>query len=334
MRRIGNLFGSVVEYDNLLAAWIEVKRGKRMHSNVLHVESRLPVVLSKLQDELVSGAYHPEPCRTFVLHDPKIRTIEAPHLRDRIVQHALTRIIRPAIESRLIRQTYACIQGRGTHAASNQAHRYLRQVPAGFVLNMDIRKFFPSIHRDTLMEQVRKILKCERTVSLLELFVRTDDSPIGIPIGATTSQILANLALNPLDHAAKRVLGMTRYVRYMDDALMVHADKGRLWEVFSALEAVVESLQLRVNPKSGIARVRDGVDFVGYRHFHGMKLIRKRSLYNIRRTLSRQASLPRVMAFLSHAKGTASLPFVASAIERIAPEFSPQINQWRAAHGA
>ena len=332
MRRHGNLFNLVVDYDNLLAAWHEVRRGKRMHESVLIIDGRLPVVLTQLRNELLAGEYRPRPCRSFTLYDPKVRTIEAPHVRDRIVQHALTRVIRDLIEARLIRQTYACIRGRGTHAASRQAHAYIRQVPDGYALKMDVRKFFPSIHHDTLMGQLERIIKCARTLALAESFVRTSETGRGIHIGATTSQILANLALSPVDHAAKRGLKCDRYVRYMDDVVIVDQDKGRLREVMARLTEVVHSLHLDVNQKSGITRVRDGLDFVGYRHFPSRKLIRKRSLYGIRRNLRAAPTLPRVMAYLSHAKGTASLAAVSRICITNAPEHKMAVWDWRIRH--
>lgn len=332
MRRTGNLFSLVVDRDNLLASWLEVRRGKRMHHPVLAMERRLPVVLEELRSELVAGTYKPRPNRSFILHDPKTRTIEAPHLRDRIVQHALVRVIRDLIEPRLIRHTYACIRGRGTHAASAQAHRYVRQVPQGFFLKLDIRKFFPSIHHDTLMHQLERIIKCPRTLGLLELFVRANGLDRGLPIGATTSQILANLALSPVDHAAKRELGTRRYVRYMDDIVVVDASKQVLHTVMAGLTEVVRGLRMEVNPKSGIGRVRDGLDFVGYRHFPGMKLIRKRSLYGIKKALTEGPTLPRVMAYLSHAKGTSSLPSVTRLCLQHAPAHKIDVWDWRVRH--
>lgn len=332
MRRTGNLFDLVVDYNNLLAAWNEVRLGKRMHVGVLRTERRLPVVLQRLQDALERGTYRPQPNRSFVVHDPKTRMIEAPHLHDRIVQHAVTRVVRDLIEPRLIRHTYACIRGRGTHAASEQAHRYVRRVPQGFYLKLDIRKFFPSIHHDTLMGQLERIIKCPRTLGLLELFVRTNGLDRGLPIGATTSQILANLALSPVDHAAKRELGARRYVRYMDDIVAVDGSKPFLRGVMADLTEVVHELRMEVNPKSSIGRVRDGLDFVGYRHFPGMKLIRKRSLYGIRKTLTAGPTLPRVMAYLSHAKDTSSLATVTRLCLQYAPAHKIDVWDWRVRH--
>ncbi len=332
MRRTGDLFRLVTDRDNMLAAWYEVRKGKRMHYPILKVERNLPVLLEALREELLRGSYRPQPSRTFMLYDPKTRVIEAPHLRDRIVQHALTRVIRDVIEARLIRHTYACLRGRGTHAASEQVHRYLRQVPDGFVLKMDIRKFFPSIHHDTLMAQVSRIIKCRPTLDLLGRFVRANNSGRGLAIGATTSQILANLALNPLDQAAKRDLGLRRYVRYMDDSVMVHASREALRQALSRLTEVVHDLGLEVNPKSCISRVRHGLDFVGYRHFVGTKLIRKRSLYGIRKALAAGPTLPRVMAYLSHAKGTGSLAAVTRLCVTNAPAYKMNVLDWRSRH--
>jgi len=72
---------------------------------------------------------------------------------------------------------------------------------------------------------------------------------------------------------------------------------------------------------------------VGYRHFLGSKLIRKRSLYNIRRNVAGRPTLPRVMAYLSHAKDTASLPTVAGLVKKAAPNWVPEINRWAVNHG-
>ena len=43
----------------------------------------------------------------------------------------------------------------------------------------------------------------------------------GLPIGNLTSQMFANVLLNPLDQFIKREMGVPKYVRYVDDLIML-----------------------------------------------------------------------------------------------------------------
>lgn len=139
--------------------------------------------------------------------------------------------------------------------------------------------------------------------------------------------------MNVKHEVLRQLVNVAYELRYIDDAVMVDEDKGRLREAMESLTDVLQKLRLERNPKSGIRRVRDGVDFVGYRHAPGCRLIRKRSLYNLRRKLARDPSLPKVMAYLSHALDTASLPRVIELVRQAAPEFTTDIRRWEAAHG-
>ncbi len=117
MKRYGNLWSSITEFDNLLFAANKAQRGKRFQENVLAFNYNLEAELFKLQAELQSKTYHPGAYKTFEIFEPKRRIISAAPYRDRIVHHALCNIIVPIFERTFIGDSYANRIGFGTHRA-------------------------------------------------------------------------------------------------------------------------------------------------------------------------------------------------------------------------
>ena len=332
MKRAGGLKHLWLNYEALLQAWYEVKHNKSYFFTILSYEQNLAVNLSNLLTSLENGTYRPEKLRLFYVHDPKTRLIEAPVLQDRIVQHALLSIIGPLIENRFIDHSYACRVKKGTHASSDQLKSYLvNYTGGGYCLKIDIEKYFYSIDHKVLDGQLRQIIKCEETLDLLKLFYK-NESGKGLPLGNVTSQILANLALNPLDHFIKRVLKFHHYVRYMDDMVILCDSKQRLQDALPQIKEVVDSLGLRMNKKTKISRISEGIDFVGYKTWFNRRVIRKRSLCRIKHKLAQDANQNRVASFLSHAKRTDSIVYVIKQILSVAPDYRPWIEQWYRKH--
>jgi retron-type reverse transcriptase len=71
----------------------------------------------ELRDQLLSGTYRPGPYTHFFIHEPKRRKISAAQFRDRVVHHALCRIIEPRFERVFLPDSYANRVGRGGHRA-------------------------------------------------------------------------------------------------------------------------------------------------------------------------------------------------------------------------
>jgi hypothetical protein len=105
----------------------------------------------------------------------------------------------------------------------------------------------------------------------------------GLPIGSLTSQWLANLYLDGLDHYVKDGLGAPYYLRYMDDFVLVGPDKQWCRAMLERIGAYVAGLDLTLNPKTGIRPISQGVDFVGYRHWTSHVLPRKRTVQRAKR---------------------------------------------------
>jgi len=329
--KIKNLWSQIADYESLLFAWKEVKQRKTTKPAILRYESSLAVNLDRIESSLVDGTYAPRPHREFWIKDPKPRLIQAPYLEDRIVQHAVCNAIRQPIQQRLIAQTYSCLVGRGTHRCSEQFLRYLDDTRWQYALKLDISKFFYSINHASLIAELDRHINCRKTLALLHLFIRANGGTCGLPIGASTSQILANLALNPLDHFARRELKLTTYLRYCDDMIALFETAEEAHTAMNGMCDKAAEIGLTLNSKSGIHYVPDGVDWVGYRHWRSKRLIRKRTIKAVRRNAP-GCSLETAMAYLSHAKGTASVAHVANTLWRHAPEHRCRIHWWIREH--
>ncbi len=286
MKRVGNLWPQIVSFANLAAAAKAAAAGKRGRPDVAAFNLNLEWEILALRRELESGAYVPGPYRKFRIRDPKPREISAAPFRDRVVHHALTRVIEPIFENRFSPHSYACRKGLGTHAALRRAAKGARG--CSFALKCDIRKYFASIDHTILLDQLSRTIKCRPTLDLAARIVSgfrpAADPPAryfpgdnlftpferlrGLPLGNQTSQFFANLYLNGLDHLVGEKLRPEVYVRYVDDFVLFGQDKSRLREMQSPIGQTLESLRLELHPgKSRIYRTADGVTFLGWRIF-------------------------------------------------------------------
>lgn len=297
MKRHGNLFDRIVDYDNLHAAYKKASKTRRYKWDVLRFSERLEENLIEMQNELIWNQYQPSRYKVFTIFEPKERLIYAAAFRDRVLHHAIMNILEPIWDSLMIADTYACRKGKGTHRASEKLIEFLNSSQDKFgktyCLKCDISKFFPSINLNTLMSIIERKIKCRRTLQLLRriIFVEADPSdpaPTNMPIGNLISQWCANLYLNELDQFAKHQLKARYYLRYMDDFIFLHPSKAVLNEWLEQVTVFLDDhLQLTLNRKTSMFPVSQGVDFVGYRSWRGHRLLRKSSSKRIGANLRR-----------------------------------------------
>jgi len=329
MKRYGNLKNSWCNFDALLDAFKEVKKGKSYYHICMKYERNLAVNLDNLLERLNSDTYMPKTPREFYIKIPKERLIQAPDFEDRIVQHALLKVVRPIIENRFIHQTFACIKTRGTHKASDSLKKSLTKYQGiGYYLKLDIKKFFYSISHKKLNSQLEHIIKCQTTLNVLKKFY-TNNEGIGLPLGNVTSQVLANLALNPIDHIAKRGYKQKDYFRYMDDIIILNKSKRVLIKILALIEKEIIKLRLKFNNKTCIGLIKNGIDFVGFRSWENKRVIRKRNLHIIKKRIKKNScNLESIASFLSHAKRTNSIVYVAKLIDTTVPNFNNFLRHW------
>jgi hypothetical protein len=286
-----HLWEEVISWENLIAAYHEARKRKRYKTDVMRFHRRWEEEILNIHNHLVWESWQPSPFSAFTVYEPKVRLIEAPAFRDRVVHHALHRVVEPLFERRFIHHSYACRKGRGTHAATAAVQRMLRQAQAKwgtvYVLQGDIARYFPSIDQHRLIRQLERVIGDRRVLELWKriIFAQGADG-VGLPIGALTSQLAANVYLDVLDHYVTDGLGYGLYARYMDDWIIMGPDKAALWRLLEHLTRWLDDeLGLVINPKSTVYPASQGIDFAGYRTWATHTLPRKRNVTAARRRM-------------------------------------------------
>lgn len=294
MKRYGNLYPQIYDFANLELAYKKARKCKRYRAEVLRFTERKEENLIDIQNHLIWKSYTPGEYRKFTVTEPKPRQIMALPFRDRVMQHALNTVIEPIFDRGFIHHSYACRKGKGMHEASDTLQGWLYEFHVkgkrAYCLKADISQYFRSIHHETLKRIVRRRIKCPDTLWLLDMIIDNSecDTGRGIPVGNLSSQLFANVYLNELDQYVKHKLRIRHYMRYMDDFIIILEDKEELRRVLADIRAFIENeLHLTLNPKTDIFPVKNGVDFVGYRHFHSHRKVRKSSVKRMKRRARR-----------------------------------------------
>jgi retron-type reverse transcriptase len=304
VKRHNHLFEQIVSFENLLRAAGKAQRGKRFKPATALFNFHLEKELLDLQRTLMEKTYVHGAYRDFTIYDPKMRLISAAPYRDRVVHHALCRVIEPIFDRGFIHDSYACRKGKGTHAAVDRYTRFARK--NRYVLKCDVRKYFPSIDQDILLAAIGRKIKCKDTLWLIERILRSrrDTSSIqyfpgddlftphervrGLPIGNQTSQFFANIYLDGFDHFVKEVLRCRYYIRYVDDFVLFDDSKARLNAFKERIVDYLDTLRLKLHPrKCRVFEVGEGVGFLGYRIFPDHRRLIKRNALHFRRKLKK-----------------------------------------------
>jgi len=287
MKRYGNLYEKIIAIENLQQADINARRGKGGTYGVRRHDRHKEENIERLHEVLAADAFVNSKYDVFTTFEPKERVIHRlPYYPDRIVHHAIMLVLEPIWCSLFIRDTFACIKGRGIHDAMRRIQLALQDVKnTKYVLKIDVRKFYPSIDHDVLKLILRRKIKCERTLRLLSVVI---DSSDGVPIGNYLSQYFANIYLAYFDHFVKEQLKVKYYYRYADDMVFFGATKQELHAVLLEVNHyLVSELNLLLKSNYQISRTCDGVDVVGYVFTHTHTKMRKSIKKNFARRLSR-----------------------------------------------
>lgn len=306
-------YNNIISLENLLEAWKEFAAGKRTRKDVLQFERHLMTNIFTLHHELAARTYRHSPYKDFHISDPKPRHIHKASVGDRLVHHALYRILYPVLDRRFIFDSYSCRVTKGTHRAIDRFHTFARKASrnhtrTAWVLKCDVRKCFASIDHDILVSLLRRCIPDDDIVSLLSVIIASFETGpgVGLPLGNLTSQLLVNLYLNELDQFVKHQLKAKYYVRYSDDFAFVSHDRAWLEMLVPRIEAFLSAqLRLTLHPrKVSIGSYAAGIDFLGWVHFPDHRVLRtatkRRMLQRIHQRRGDDATLQSYLGLLSH----------------------------------
>ncbi len=309
-------------FQDLLQAYLDCRATKRNTASALAFEDRLEANLLDLHEQLRSGQYRPGRSICFVITRPRPREVWAAEFGDRIVHHLLYNKISPRFYASFIANSCACIPGRGTLYAAERLEHDVRSItqnwsrPAHY-LKCDLANFFVAIDKATVLAQLaRKVnepfwLDLARTIlfhdprgdhelrgsaALLakvpahkSLFNAPEAT--GLPIGNLSSQFFANVHLDALDQFCKHQVKAVRYVRYVDDFVLLHESPRWLHQALQRINAwLPATIGARLNPSKTILQPVDrGIDFVGHVIKPWRRTTRKRT---VRTAVERLQNMP------------------------------------------
>lgn len=323
MKRFGGFFERITDRSTISGAAHRAAKGKMGKDYVSSFMKRIDHESNAIIEQLIEGT-DLNPTRTrnqnifgdysqFMVRDTKTRVIHAPSFRERVIHHAIIEAIGPILEKGAYRHSYACRKGFGQHAAIRQARRWLE--PDLWYLKLDIRKFYDSVDHQTLKTMLNRRFSDRRLLTLVGLLIDSYESAPGkgIPIGAFTSQYFGNFYLDYIDRWIKQTASIRRYLRYMDDLLLI-GEYRYLKRIQHEIPAILECIKLGVKHGGELNRTVCGVPFLGFVLFPNRTALNERGKKRLRKRLNQldhsvqsksltdQACLQSAQSMIAHAK--------------------------------
>lgn len=274
----------IISVENILCAWKEFVCGKRSRKDVQEFEFNLMSNIILLYNDLYNKTYRHSPYKAFNISDPKPRSIHKAQVRDRLLHHAIYRTLSPFFDKTFIANSFSCRNGKGTHKAIQRFRKFAYKVSENntktcWVLKCDIKKFFENINHEVLLSILAEYISDKDILWLLKRVIysfHSGDSGRGLPLGNLTSQLFVNIYMNKFDQFMKHKLKAKYYIRYADDFVILSDDKPWLEEILPKIgNFLSEQLCLKLHPnKVSIGTLSSGVDFLGWVHFFGHRILR------------------------------------------------------------
>lgn len=283
--------------------------GKRKRKDVAKFSLNLSENFINLHLGLKNKTYRHGGYTPFKINDPKPREIHKASVRDRLIHHAVCRVLFSYFEKQFVFNSFSCRKKKGTHRAMNRFKDFANIVSKNntrtcCVLKCDIKKFFATIDQGILLKILARHIEDEDTLWLISEVVGSFKSDfgvgVGLPLGNLTSQLLINVYMNEFDHFMMRRLKARYYIRYADDFVVLSRDRSKLEKFLSLISKFLsDELRLKLNYKKvEIKTLASGVDFLGWVHFPDHRVLRKTTKIRMLRKISGNRSNQSYQSYL------------------------------------
>ena len=301
-----------LKIKNLLEVYnLEISKNVKNKRALYNFEVNKIQNISKIINIVNRGLYDGGTYNIFLIREPKVRIIMSLNVLDKLLNHFITRfILYPKLDYLLDDRNVATRKNMGTNRARILINKYLEKLKKYdniYVLKIDIKKYFYTINHEILKREIKPYLSSLEFELMSKIIDSSNRKYIndrisklnidkneyidyeygkGLPIGNMTSQFLSIFYLHRLDHYIVHNLGLKYYVRYMDDFIILHNDKGYLKECLEKIKKRIRGYYgLEINgKKTKISNIKDGILFLGYNY----KVINKKTIIKINNVTKRR----------------------------------------------
>ncbi|MBP3851384.1 MAG: hypothetical protein J6D36_02460 [Erysipelotrichaceae bacterium] len=286
MKRTGFLYEKMLDKELIKSVIIDGSKGKRKRHDVKKVMADVEGYTEKIY-QILEKRFIPSKPKHVQIHDAssgKIRIIGVvPYFPDGIMHRLIVEAAKPVFIRGMYAHSCASIPGRGNSHAIGYIKKKLRnRKKTKYCAKLDIKKYYPSINQDDMMRMLGKKIKDKRFLDLIRNIITYDSG--GLTIGFYLNQWLANVYLEDIDHMISASDGVYGYVRNMDDMVILGPNKKKLHKTVRKIEERLRSKGLSLKENWQVFKTDSrGIDFVGYRFFHGYTKLRKRNFLKLTR---------------------------------------------------
>lgn len=294
MKRIGSIYNEILDTKVINNMYRNIKRNTKNKRKIEVFESNYVSNISHIKEILKNKTYKVGKYNIFLIREPKLRIIMSQNIIDKLINHLVSKYFLVNIfEKSLINENVATRLNKGTKEGIRLIKKYLNKVKDKefYILKFDISKYFYNIDHNIVKELLVKKIKDKDVLDILfKIIDSTDEEYVndciikikksvretkdiphykkgkGLPIGNMSSQFLAILYLNELDHYIKNELKIKYYIRYMDDGVLIHEDKYYLRYCLKEIENILRKYKLELNHKTKIYSKKEGFEFLGFRY--------------------------------------------------------------------
>lgn len=302
MKRYGNLFEKIYNKQNIYLAHKKARKKKTKRKAIKDFDNNICSEINRISDMIKNKTYRVSPYKIDKRIERKKERIiyKLPYNPDRVIHHAVLQVVEPILAETYIKDTYQSIKNRGVHKAKDRIKQFLKDKEnTKYCLKIDIKKFYPNVDNVILKKLLRKKIKCNNTLELLDIII---DSTKGLPIGNYTSQTLGNYYLTYFDHFVKEQLKIKYFIRYADDMIFLLSNKKQLHIVKSKIKKYLkEKLNLELKQNYQIfPTYKRGIDFLGFRFFDNYIILRKSIKKEIVKLLNKKPTHKRLLKYNSY----------------------------------
>jgi RNA-directed DNA polymerase len=247
----------------------------------------LAIFLAGIREDLITGRYKPQPNRRVEIPkgNGKVRMLQIPCIRDRVVQGALKLIPEAIFEADFCQNSYGFRPKRSPHRALAEVRRsVLRRMST--VIDVDLSRYFDTIRHSVLLDKIAQRVQDPEVLHLVKQIIKVSGK-VGVPQGGPFSPLAANIYLNEVDWAFDAIRCKTaqgpyeavNYHRFADDIVITvsghHSKRGWAERALQRLEERLAPLGVELNrEKTQVVNTLGGEAF-GFLGFD-LRRVRKR----------------------------------------------------------